>query len=1517
MVGYKRLVIAILPFFLFLSIGSAFSQAPVITPKTNIVLHLDANGNYTTTLADVAKVTSLVTQHPIISLSPTGFACTTLGHQIVTVTASNVQAATFNAPAGITIDAAGNMFVNDLDGAIRKVTKDGIVSTIVPSSDNYDLKAATGIAIDKDGNLFVAAVARNAIYKVTQQGVISVFSGFPGEADYTDTEGYYGGYGTLTNIAFDGAGNLYVSDAGQHRIKKVTPDGYITNLAGGAAIGFIDAKGPAAAFTRPWGIGVDKQNNVFVADIDNQRIRKITPDGNVTTLAGNGSIGSIDGPGATATFTNPVGLTVDALGNVFVTSGNEIRKITPLGVVSTVAGTGTQGSVDGNGMQASFNGPGGIAVDADGNLYVADTGNNKIRKIAPDGTVTTLAGTGQAGDSDGPPVVPDPATNTSTKKIPVTVISNPTFNPIADAVVNADANCRAALPDYTKSATASPCADKLTITQSPAPGTIVKAASAITVTLTASDGFGGKGTTSFKVTLSSTPVITPNAQPIVLTLDATGKYQVKLSDVATVSACGNPKVQITPAAFDCSTTGAQTVTVTAGTGSLNPSNPAAVQFNYPSGAVVDASGNIYIADQFNNKIKKIATDGTVTTLAGSGVAGSADGAAADASFNEPSDLVIDKQGNLYVADLAGNKIRKITPAGIVSTFAGSGILGFADGTGTAAGINQPNHLAIDNAGNLYVSDYGNNRIRKITPAGVVSTIAGTGALGAVNGPGATATFNGPFGICIDGAGNVYVSDVYNSLIRKITPGGVVSTYAGTGVQGHKDGAGNIAQFYSPGGLLIDASGNVYVAEDNDIRKIDPAGNVTTLVTDQPVSGSSITFDNAGNIIVCDRGEQLIKSISKTGQVTIIAGTFLANGDKNGNIGNSDAVSVQIPVTIKTSLAITSVYTNVVIPLGNCPATMPDFIKNATAADNCSNQIVFTQTPGAGTVLTPNQVVKVTITANDDINGTDSKTFNVTASGNAPMPSISISGTASVCAGAQATFNAIPVNSSSPSYQWQVNGVNAGGDNATFSSASLNDNDVVTCILVAGQSCTTPVTSNAITVKINPLQVPTISIAANKTAQCAGSPVSFSATAGNAGTNPQYKWTVNGTDAGTNSATLTLAGILPADVVKCLITSDSPCPASAESNTVTNISTIDNITPSISIQSSVAGPVCNGTPVKFTATPVNEGSNPTYQWQLNGANQGSNTPDFTISNFADRDVVTCVLKNNSSPCLTNPTAHSNAVSISVIPPSALVPSVTISPDAYEECTGVSLTFKAIASNAGDNPAYQWKVNGQNVGANTGIFNSSSLKTGDKISCTVTSSATCSLATATSNEALLIINPVINNSVTISSSALNNISSPNQQIVFTAQASYNTNTTYQWQVNNINAGTNSPEFTADNLVNGDVVTCLLTTTGKCVATQVVTSNAIVMIIYVPIVVVNTFTPNGDGINDTWEIPMLRTYPNCQVSVFSRYGMVVYNSVGYSKAWDGMYKHIEVPTGTYYYIIDLKNGKGKISGSVTVIR
>jgi serine/threonine protein kinase, bacterial len=252
-------------------------------------------------------------------------------------------------------------------------------------------------------------------------------------------------------------------------------------------------------------------------------------------------------------------------------------------------------------------------------------------------------------------------------------------------------------------------------------------------------------------------------------------------------------------------------------------------FFKPFGVATDVSGNVYVADAGNNKIRKISPAGVVSNFAGTGNAGSADGTDT-ATFNSPLGVALDKSGNVYVADNGNNLIRKISPAGVVSTLAGTTIAGADNGAGKAATFNSPESLAVDAAGNVYVADYGNNLIRKITPAGTVSTLAGSGTAGSANGTGMAASFNSPFGIAVDAAGNVYVADSGNNLIRKITASGTVSTFAGNGVKGANDAAGTAASFNTPAGIAIDAAGNLYVADENNnlIRKITLSGGVTTI-----------------------------------------------------------------------------------------------------------------------------------------------------------------------------------------------------------------------------------------------------------------------------------------------------------------------------------------------------------------------------------------------------------------------------------------------------------------------------------------------------------------------------------------------------------------------------------------------------------------------------------------------------------------------------------------------------------------
>ena len=318
----------------------------------------------------------------------------------------------------------------------------------------------------------------------------------------------------------------------------------------------------------------------------------------VSTLAGDASPGLVDGIGALAKFNHPCGMAVDAEGNLFVAdhANHSIRKVTPRGVVSTYAGTGHPGATNGYRLKASFNSPYGLALDGEGNLYVGDVANHMVRKIAADGMVTTVA----------------------------------------------------------------------------------------------------------------------------------GKYK-----------------------------------------GFSDRKGSQAKFNHPYGVAVDAENNVYVADSYNNRIRKIAPDGWVTTLAGSGNDGYVDGTGTSAEFYVPIGIVVDAIGNIYVGDEGNSSIRKITAGGNVTTLAGNGKFSFADGVGREAAFNAPGGIAIDETGHLYVADYLNNCIRQVTPSGGVSKIAGNLHKGFADGPASEAQFYYPFGIAVDRSGIVYVGDQFNNRIRRI------------------------------------------------------------------------------------------------------------------------------------------------------------------------------------------------------------------------------------------------------------------------------------------------------------------------------------------------------------------------------------------------------------------------------------------------------------------------------------------------------------------------------------------------------------------------------------------------------------------------------------------------------------------------------------------------------------------------------------------------------------------------------
>lgn len=314
--------------------------------------------------------------------------------------------------------------------------------------------------------------------------------------------------------------------------------------------------------------------------------------------------------------------------------------------------------------------------------------------------------------------------------------------------------------------------------------------------------------------------------------------------------------KVSPSGFVTTIAGNGNAGFTNGTGS-------GVTFNLPASVVLDAAQNIYVADMANHCIRKITPVGVVTTLAGNGTIGSADGTGSAARFYNPYSITIDASGNLYVADSENNAIRKVTQSGVVTTVAGicGAAAGFQDGPAATAKFSSPKNLAIDASGTIYLTDCNNNRVRKITSAGVVSTIAGSGVQGSVNGTGTAAQFSKPYGIALDASSNLYVTELITGTIRKITSAGVVTTYAGTGTPGFADGPAATAQFQWPTGLTLDAAGNLYEAdnETHRIRKITPAGIVSTVAgsgtpgfanspTPANYTVSNAAFDQNGNLL---------------------------------------------------------------------------------------------------------------------------------------------------------------------------------------------------------------------------------------------------------------------------------------------------------------------------------------------------------------------------------------------------------------------------------------------------------------------------------------------------------------------------------------------------------------------------------------------------------------------------------------------------------------------------------------------
>ena len=604
----------------------------------------------------------------------------------------------YGGPGGLAVDGEGNLFIADSGNhRIRRVSPEGIIATVAGTGEpgfsgddgpavSAKLNSPWGIAADRSGNIYVADNS-NRVRKVSSSGIITTiagngsygFSGDGGPATSAELNGAIG-------VALDLAGNLYVSDHSNNRIRKVSPSGMITTFAGDGTRGFSGDGGPAASaqLTRPWGVAVDNAGNLFIADYFNHRIRRVSSSGTITTVAGSGVPGfqGVSGDGGSATSADlrmPTFVAVDGRGNLLITDNDNerIREISLDGIISTIAGADTPSDFWGDGGIATSArlgiGPSyepafsSLAVNRAGDLFISDWGNNRVRRVSANGIITTVAGNGTPGSS----------------------------------------------------------------------------------------GDGGR---AVNAELTS---------PLGVAVDGSGSLFI---------ACHDRVRKVSPNG---------TISTVVGGGTSGPGDGGQgtrAQLRAAIAVAVDDAGNLFIAD--SHRIRKLSSaTGIITTVAGDGMFGNSGdgGPATSARLGSVAGLAVDAAGNVFLADHWHHRIRRVSTSGIITTVAGSD-WGFSGDGGPAidAQLSGPTSVAVDRAGNLFIAtsfsydgfpSTENNRIRKVSPSGIITTVAGTGAPG-YSGDGGLATsaqLSSPAGLAVDSGGNVYISDTENRVVRVLRP----------------------------------------------------------------------------------------------------------------------------------------------------------------------------------------------------------------------------------------------------------------------------------------------------------------------------------------------------------------------------------------------------------------------------------------------------------------------------------------------------------------------------------------------------------------------------------------------------------------------------------------------------------------------------------------------------------------------------------------------------------------------------
>ncbi|MBT5874515.1 MAG: hypothetical protein HOH43_13940, partial [Candidatus Latescibacteria bacterium] len=716
-----------------------------------------------------------------------------------------------------------------------------------------------------------------------------------------------------------------------HSSSAQTP-GNITTIGGGAADGDLAIHTNLGV---PRGIFVDTSGNIYLADTNHHRIRKIAPDGTLTTIAGTGSGGySGDGGQATEAMLNsPTSVSVDAAGVVYIADANNhrVRSVALDGLITTVAGDGFN---DGFGLgrftgdsgpatTASLARPWDVFVDAAGILYVADRENQRIRQVATDGTITTFAGNGS-------------------------------LSPVGDGGQAIDAGF--VFPSSVIVSTAG-----VMYIAETSGNRIRRVATNGVITTVAGTGVGGNTGDGGPATLATL------LSPLALYLDA--------ADNLFIADAGNDRIRKVDASGVISTF--------AGTGDIGFSGDGGAatdaRLDAPSGIWGASDGTLYIADSSNNRLRKVDLNGVISSVAGNGntfFAGDG-GPATTARLQSPAAVALASDGTVYIADSENNRVRSIDLSGNISTAAGNGAADFSGDGGAAlsASFRLSADVALNPAGEVIVVDTRNNRIRKISTSGIVSTIAGDGFVDAFgegrfrgdNGPAAEASIRGPRGVFVAANGNIFIADTENQRIRKIDTDGVISTVAGDGGVGlaGDNGPATLANLNFPSGVHVDGIGNIYIADtaNHIVRKVNPEGTISTFAGDGfiddissgrftgdggPATLASLNFptdiavDNEGAIYIADTFSHRIRKVAVGGTMSTIAGDGFADGS-GGRFTGDDGSAISASLNFPRGITL-------------------DVNRNVYIADTSNNRIRLITGPGPVTPPTIN-VTSFTVTEN--------------------------------------------------------------------------------------------------------------------------------------------------------------------------------------------------------------------------------------------------------------------------------------------------------------------------------------------------------------------------------------------------------------------------------------------------------------------------------------------------------------------------------------------------------------------------